>query len=679
MPVARKLLICAAVDGLLIQPLSTKGHNRSSSNPIKLRYGGEAWITAASRDDLAGVSSFEAFGIVGLFSVSKQLQFLISITRRQQVAQIRGFPVYVVTEVAITPCCSREAAEKSVAKTAAHLKKQREDESSGESDDESWEQVNVPADAVDDVDDLLAEEAIAPGGRGNGSPGGTSSPVTSIAEDVIRRRGSFGRFAQKWFSKDGWRQEQWRSMGMRDSGIESSAPPRSSLEGTSARKISLEEEDREVSAVSRLLPKLLRTTHILFGTSRSFYFSYDVDLTQRLGTDDKPSDPQKPLYVQVSPTYCWNHHLLKPFSNSIGEPVAIPLVQGFVGQKTFIMDSSPPQEDESGPESLEMSNFSLTKSEPVSPLSEPAKEEPVKSGAELRPSEKGFLITVISRRSRFRSGLRYLRRGIDDEGDVANAVETEQILSSPFWDRSTKIYSFVQIRGSIPVFFTQTPLSFKPMPILQHSPEANLAAMRLHFQRLRSLYGNVQVVNLVERGNSEAVAGEAYERQVSKLNEEVGDKTQAVPFEWFDFHAVCRGMKFENVSRLLEKIKDTLDDFGSTVVADGEIVQQQKGVVRTNCMDCLDRTNVCQSMFAKYMLEAQLREEGFDMSAQRDQNYWWFNNVWADNGDAVSKQYASTAAMKGDFTRTRKRDYRGQLNDLGLSLTRFYNGSVSLF
>jgi hypothetical protein len=74
------------------------------------------------------------------------------------------------------------------------------------------------------------------------------------------------------------------------------------------------------------------------------------------------------------------------------------------------------------------------------------------------------------------------------------------------------------------------------------------------------------------------------------------------------------------------------------------------------------------------MLEAQLRAEGFDMSAQVDQNAWWFNNIWADNGDAVSNQYASTAAMKGDYTRTRKRDYRGTLNDLGLSITRFYNG-----
>ncbi len=91
-------------------------------------------------------------------------------------------------------------------------------------------------------------------------------------------------------------------------------------------------------------------------------------------------------------------------------------------------------------------------------------------------------------------------------------------------------------------------------------------------------------------------------------------------------------------------------------------------------MDCLDRTNVCQSSFAKHMLDQQLKNQGFDMREQLDQENAWFNILWADNGDAISKQYASTSAMKGDYTRTKKRDYRGALNDAGLSLTRLFNG-----
>ena len=41
-----------------------------------------------------------------------------------------------------------------------------------------------------------------------------------------------------------------------------------------------------------------------------------------------------------------------------------------------------------------------------------------------------------------------------------------------------------------------------------------------------------------------------------------------------------------------------------------EFVKLQLGVVRTNCMDNLDRTNVAQSAIAKWMLNRQLRDVG---------------------------------------------------------------------
>ena len=38
----------------------------------------------------------------------------------------------------------------------------------------------------------------------------------------------------------------------------------------------------------------------------------------------------------------------------------------------------------------------------------------------------------------------------------------------------------------------------------------------------------------------------------------------------------------------------------------GKILQEQKGVMRTNCLDCLDRTNVTQTKIAFRILEAIL-------------------------------------------------------------------------
>ena len=72
-----------------------------------------------------------------------------------------------------------------------------------------------------------------------------------------------------------------------------------------------------------------------------------------------------------------------------------------------------------------------------------------------------------------------------------------------------------------------------------------------------------------------------------------------------------------------------------------------------------------------------------------------FNNVWADNADAISLQYAGmprmhqylplfvvsaaagTPALKTDYTRTGKRTLSGALADLTKSATRFFKNNVT--
>lgn len=43
------------------------------------------------------------------------------------------------------------------------------------------------------------------------------------------------------------------------------------------------------------------------------------------------------------------------------------------------------------------------------------------------------------------------------------------------------------------------------------------------------------------------------------------------------------------------------------VDSEGKTVTQQEGTFRSNCMDCLDRTNVIQSLLARRSLQAQLQ------------------------------------------------------------------------
>lgn len=60
---------------------------------------------------------------------------------------------------------------------------------------------------------------------------------------------------------------------------------------------------------------------------------------------------------------------------------------------------------------------------------------------------------------------RYLRRGVNDIGRVANDVETEQIVSKVVpGGEKIPIASVVQIRGSIPLFWSQEASVFNPQP-----------------------------------------------------------------------------------------------------------------------------------------------------------------------------------------------------------------------
>jgi hypothetical protein len=611
----------------------------------------------------------------GLLTVSKS-SFLISITRRQQVAQIQGRPIYVINEVALTPLTSRSEAEASIINTQAGIQRRAAgghglDESDTDGDEEDF---SVPV-SDDDIEPPPVDTSSASSGH---------QRTSSVAEDVMTRKGSYGRFAQKWFSRKGWAVDQRRNLGMAASESSNSTPPEnksakvettgqgplSSDSGKSNETSIRDQKVRDVAA--SLLPKLLTTTSMMLGSSRSFFFSYDFDITRNLANWRKPST-ELPLHTQVDPTFFWNRHIVQPFIDAGQTSLVLPLMQGFVGQRSFEMDPDPPKPvvglDGDVKSSMELVDMSAggghleTAEDSDSPKS---------SGASK--SMKSFLATIISRRSVHRAGLRYLRRGIEEDGFTANTVETEQILSDAAWTSSSKIYSFVQIRGSVPIFFSQSPYSFKPVPQLQHSEEMNYRAFVKHFTKLAELYGNVQIASLVEKHGNEAIVGEPYEKYLQRYNDSKRTEKSPVGFEWFDFHAICRGMQFERVSLLFDNIGKTLEEFGDTIQADGKLLRKQTGVLRTNCMDCLDRTNVTQSACGRRALESQLKREGIDMFLQVDQTMQWFNTLWADNGDSISKQYASTAAMKGDFTRTRKRDFQGALKDMGISISRFYSG-----
>lgn len=123
----------------------------------------------------------------------------------------------------------------------------------------------------------------------------------------------------------------------------------------------------------------------------------------------------------------------------------------------------------------------------------------------------------MSRRSIERPGLRYQRRGINPSGGVANFVETEFMISC-VRDGTKHCCAFVQIRGSIPAYWSQSPWALKPPPVLERTPKDTKEAMGKHIDALEARYGRVIIVNLAEQSGKEGAVVAAFREGMQSLD-----------------------------------------------------------------------------------------------------------------------------------------------------------------
>lgn len=134
-----------------------------------------------------------------------------------------------------------------------------------------------------------------------------------------------------------------------------------------------------------------------------------------------------------------------------------------------------------------------------------------------------------------------------------------------------------------------------------------LEASRAHFDEQIRLYGPQLLVNLVNKKGYELPMGQAYARNVEQLND------PRILYTHFDFHQECRKMRWHRIQLLLDQldaelVKQGYCYFDASDIKNPVLRNTQTSVVRTNCMDCLDRTNVVQSTLARHILNQQLRE-----------------------------------------------------------------------
>uniref|UniRef100_A0A452SQD9 phosphoinositide 5-phosphatase n=1 Tax=Ursus americanus TaxID=9643 RepID=A0A452SQD9_URSAM len=202
------------------------------------------------------------------------------------------------------------------------------------------------------------------------------------------------------------------------------------------------------------------------------------------------------------------------------------------------------------------------------------------------------------------------------------------------------VSSFVQIRGSVPLFWEQ--------PGLQVGSH--------HLRLNRGLEANAPAFDSVPASSQERFAVPVFLPSLpchplpfhfQKLlwaSCHAGD----TPMINFDFHQLAKGGKLEKLENLLRpQLKLHWDDFD--VFAKGENVSPrfQKGTLRMNCLDCLDRTNTVQSFVALEVLHLQLESLGLNSKPIADRFVESFKAMWSLNGHNLSKMFTGSRALEG--------------------------------
>ncbi|CAH1780316.1 unnamed protein product [Owenia fusiformis] len=358
----------------------------------------------------------------------------------------------------------------------------------------------------------------------------------------------------------------------------------------------------------------------------SYYFSSTYDLTHSLQRlyHTSPDFVQMPLHERADPRFMWNGHMLRELSQQHElSRFCVPILHGYIS----------------------INNCTI--------------------------KGHSFEYILISRRCCYRAGTRYYMRGLDQEGHAANFVETEQIVQYDGYRGS-----FVQTRGSIPLYWHQRPnLQYKPDPQL-YSSSNHMDGFSRHFDSQVVNYGKQVLINLIDHKGPEDLLEKAFAQQVTN------SQNALIRYESFDFHHECRKMRWDRLSILMDRLAEEQEKFSFFMIKkDGTLLRQQEGVFRTNCIDCLDRTNVVQSLLARRSLLEQFQQLGMLSPGERveDQVSFekMFKNVWADNADACAKQYAGTGALKTDFTRTGKRTKYGLLQDGVNAVVRYFKNNFS--
>ncbi|RUS76932.1 hypothetical protein EGW08_015305 [Elysia chlorotica] len=356
--------------------------------------------------------------------------------------------------------------------------------------------------------------------------------------------------------------------------------------------------------------------------------------------------------------FVWNNHLLQPFENKVHSDWILYIIHGFIGQSNVCVYG------------------------------------------------KSVYLTVLGRRSNQFAGTRFLKRGTNLEGYVANEVETEQIVqdTSVTFLNHGKVSSFVQHRGSVPLFWSQDIAKMVPKPPIsldQRDPYSSAAGM--HFDQLLCRHGAPLIVlNLVktkENKRHESILSEGFYSTVEYLNQFL-PKQHGIQYIRFDMARVNKRKGADVMSRLDRIARYCMKQTGlflsvqtsqaSYLLKDPEMKSllgqwgptgcRQTGAVRTNCVDCLDRTNTAQFALGRSALAYQLYAMGVLQSTHLDFDtdcVKMLEELYEDHGDTLALQYGGSQLVHRIKGYRKIAPWTSHSRDIMQTLSRYYSNAFS--
>ena len=292
-----------------------------------------------------------------------------------------------------------------------------------------------------------------------------------------------------------------------------------------------------------------------------------------------------------------------------------------------------------------------------------------------------FQFILITRRSQNNAGTRYNTRGVNDDGNVANFCESEQIVIY-----KNILCSYCQLRGSAPIFFEQ--IGLRANTDITRDKNMTINAFNRHLKEMQEDFKLICFINLLNKKKAtESPIIKEFEQQIEfKVNE-----NPKFRYIYFDMQNECPKDNYSNIDNLMNTLSPFINlfNFFSYDLTNNNIYSIQKGTMRTNCLDCLDRTNVIQTRISWKVLEKMfsfLQIDNNTISNIFNQNENFFTlgenyfkegikNIWAENGDLISIQYAGTESTITTVTKTGGHTIKGFIKHSIATVSRFYQGS----